>query len=67
MPKHATAKINEEPESRVQEPPSAEEMEYRKEMASMLLALLDRPMTDEEKEFWLAFQADLEKDRPKLR
>lgn len=63
MPKHATARI-EDVELKVEEPPSAEEMAWREKMAKMLLAKLDRPMSDEEKEFWLEFQADLERDRP---
>jgi hypothetical protein len=63
MPKHATARI-EGAELRMQESPSAEEMEYRKKIAEMLLARMDRPMSDEEKEFWLEFQADLERNRP---
>jgi hypothetical protein len=66
MPTHATAKI-EDVELKIQEPPSAEEMEQRKQLASALLSLMDRPMTDAEKEFWREFDADLEKDRPKFR
>lgn len=64
MPKHATARINEDWTTRMKEPPSAEEMERRKEVASRLLALMDRPMADDEKEFWREFEADLEGDRP---
>jgi hypothetical protein len=66
MPKHATARI-EDVELKIQDPPSAEEMEQRKQLASALLSLMDRPMTDAEKEFWREFDADLEKDRPKFR
>jgi putative alpha-1,2-mannosidase len=66
MPKHATARI-EDVELKIQEPPSAEEMEQRKQLASALCSLMDRPMTDAEKEFWREFDADLEKDRPKFR
>jgi hypothetical protein len=66
MPQHATARI-EVAELRMKEPPSAEEMERRKEVASLLLSLMDRPTTQEEKEFWREFQEDLEKDRPKFR
>ena len=54
-------------ELKIQEPPSAEEMEQRKQLASALRSLMDRPMTDAEKEFWREFDADLEKDRPKFR
>jgi hypothetical protein len=63
MPKHATARI-EDIERKMQEPPSAEEMERRKEVAAKLLALMDRPMSNEEKEFWREFEVDLERDRP---
>jgi rubrerythrin len=66
MPKHATARI-EDAELRMKEPPSDEEMEYRKKIAEMLLSKMNRPVSDEEKEFWREFQADLERDRPKFR
>jgi hypothetical protein len=66
MPKHATARI-EEAELRTHEPPSAEEMERRREVASMLLALMDRPTTQEERDFWREFEADLARDRPRFR
>ena len=66
MPKHATARI-EDIERRMQEPPSAEEMARREEIAEMLLALMDRPTTQEEKDFWREFQEDLQRDRPKFR
>lgn len=62
MPKHAIARI-EDADLRMKEPPSAEEMAHRKKMAEMLRARMERPMSDEEKEFWLEFQADLERDR----
>jgi hypothetical protein len=60
MPKHATARI-EDAELR-KETPTAEEMARREEIAEMLLSWMDRPMSDEEREFWLEFQADLERD-----
>jgi rubrerythrin len=63
MPKDATARI-EDAELRMKEPPSAEEMEHRKKMAEMLRSRMNRPMSDEEKEFWLELQADLERNRP---
>ena len=66
MPRHATAKI-EDVELKIQEPPSAEEMERREEVASLLLSLMDRPVTEEEKEFWREFEADLKRDRPQFR
>ena len=66
MPKHATARI-EEIERKMQEPPTPEEMARREEIAEMLRSLMGRPVTDEEKEFWREFQADLARDRPKFR
>jgi hypothetical protein len=66
MPKHATARI-EDMELRMREPASPEDMEYRKKIAEMLRSKMDRPVSDEEKEFWREFQADLERDRPKFR
>jgi hypothetical protein len=66
MPKHATTKI-EDMEFKTQEPVPAQEMKQRKQLASALRSLMDRPMTDAEKNFWREFDADLEKDRPKFR
>ena len=66
MPRHATARI-EDVELKTQEPPSAEEMDRREEVASLLLSLLDRPATEEEREFWREFEADLKRDRPQFR
>jgi hypothetical protein len=66
MPRHATAKI-EDVDLKIQEPPSAEEMERREEVASLLLSLMDRPVTEEEREFWREFEADLKRDRPQFR
>jgi hypothetical protein len=66
MPKRATPRI-EDAALRMKEPPSAEEMERREEVASLLLSLMDRPTSQEEKEFWREFQADLDRDRPKFR
>jgi len=63
MPKHATARI-EDAELRMKAPPSAEEMKRRKQFAAELLSLMNRPMTEAEKEFWREFEADLERDRP---
>ena len=54
-------------ELRMREPASPEDMEYRKKIAEMLRSKMDRPVSDEEKEFWREFQADLERDRPKFR
>jgi len=64
MPKHTIASSFDDVVKRMKEPPSAEEMEYRKKMAEMLLSRMDRPMSDEEKEFWLEFQKSLERNRP---
>jgi hypothetical protein len=66
MPKHATAKV-EDMELKTQEPASAQEMERRKQVASVLRSLMDRPMTEAEKTFWREFDTDLEKDRLKFR
>lgn len=52
---------------KMQHPPSEEEMERRKEVAALLLSLMDRPVTEEERAFWREFDADLEKDRPQFR
>jgi hypothetical protein len=66
MPKHATARI-ENATPRMDSPPSAEEMERRKELASLLLSRINRPTTQEERDFWQEFQTDLERDRPSFR
>ncbi len=66
MPKHATARI-EDNERKMQEPPSAAERTRGEEIAEILRSLMERPVTDEEKEFWREFQADLARDRPKFR
>jgi hypothetical protein len=52
---------------RMNEPPSAEEMERRREIASLLRSLVDRPTSQVERVFWQEFQADLERDRPRFR
>ncbi len=61
MTQHET---HEDTALRMNEPPSAEEMESRREIASLLRSLVDRPTTREERDFWREFQADLERDRP---
>jgi rubrerythrin len=66
MPKHATVRI-EDADMKMNEPASAEEMAHREEIASLLLSLMDRPVTREEKDLWREFEADLEEDRPKFR
>jgi hypothetical protein len=66
MPKHATASIG-DTELRMDSPPSAEEMERRQKLASLLRSRMNRPTTQEERDFWREFQADLEKDRPSFR
>jgi hypothetical protein len=45
------------------EPASQEDMERRRLVASRLRSLLDRPITDAEREFWREFEAELEKER----
>jgi len=62
MPKPATAHID-ETELRMKESPSPEEMERRRLVALRLRALIDRPITEAEKEFWQEIEAELEKDR----
>ncbi|HEX4494984.1 MAG TPA: hypothetical protein VIE43_04880 [Thermoanaerobaculia bacterium] len=66
MPKHATAKI-EDVELKRREPASAEEMEHREETAALLLALRDRPVTEDEKELARELKAAIEWDRPRFR
>jgi len=62
MPKPAIAHID-DAELRMKEPASPEEMERRRLVASRLRTLIDRPITEAEKEFWQEFETELEKDR----
>lgn len=62
MSKHAKAHFEDE-DQRLNEPASPEEMAQRRLLASELQALWNRPMTDEEHEFWLEFEAGFEKER----
>jgi hypothetical protein len=66
MPKHTTAKI-EGIDLKMRELSSPEEMEHREETAALLLALRDRPVTEDEKELALALKAALEGNRPRFR
>jgi hypothetical protein len=62
MPNPATAHLD-DAELKMKEPASPEEMERRKLVASKLRSLMDRPITEAEKEFWRKFDAELEKER----
>ena len=66
MPKPATVNID-DAELKMKELAAPEEMENRRAVASRLQALLDRPITEAEMEFWQEFEADLEKERLKFR
>jgi hypothetical protein len=66
MPKSATAHID-DAELKMNEPAPPEEMERRRAVASRLQALIDRPITEAEREFWQEFEADLEKERLRFR
>jgi hypothetical protein len=45
------------------EPVSPEKMELRRELVAELRALRNRPVTEEEKEFWQKFDEELERER----
>ena len=62
MPRPATAHID-EAELKMKEPASQEDMERRRLVASRLRSLMDRPVTDAERQFWREFEAELEKER----
>ena len=62
MSMHAKAHID-DGERRLNEPASPEEMERRRQLAADLRALWNRPMTEEEEEFWRQFDADLQRER----
>jgi rubrerythrin len=66
MPKLATAHID-DAELKMKDPAPPEEMEHRRAVASRLQALMDRPITEAEREFWQEFEADLEKERLRFR
>lgn len=66
MPKPATAHVD-DAELKMNEPAAPEEMERRKAVASRLQALMDRPITEAEREFWREFETDLEKERLRFR
>lgn len=62
MSMHARAPIGDE-EKRSNKPVSPEEMERRKQLAADLQGLWNRPMTEEEAEFWRQFDAGLQRER----
>ena len=62
MSKHARA-YTQEPDPRLNELASPEEMADRRKLLTELRALWKRPMTEEEQEFWKKFDEDLERDR----
>lgn len=62
MPRPVTAHID-EAALKMKEPASQEDMERRRLVASRLRSLMDRPITDAEREFWQEFEAELEKER----
>jgi hypothetical protein len=62
MPKPVTAPIA-ETELKLAQPASTEAMKRRRLVASRLRSLMDRPMAEDEKEFWQEFDTELEKER----
>ena len=50
-------------DQRLNEPASPEEMERRKQLVAELRALRNRPVTEEEKEFWRKFDEEFERER----
>lgn len=62
MSRPVTAHID-EAELKMKEPASQEDVERRGLVASRLRSLIDRPITDAEREFWREFEAELEKER----
>jgi len=66
MPKPATVHID-DAELKMKELAAPKEMERRRAVASRLQALIDRPITEAEREFWQEFEADLEKEHLRFR
>jgi len=62
MPKHATARL-EDTELKMKQPASSKEMERRRQLASLLGTVMDRPVTEAERDFWREFDAELDKER----
>jgi hypothetical protein len=62
MPKRATTPID-DVERKRNEPASPEEMERRRQLLAKIDALRNRPVTEEEKEFWRKFDEELERER----
>jgi rubrerythrin len=66
MPKHATARL-EDADLKMKQPASSKEMDHRRQLASLLGSVMDRPVTEAEKEFWREFDAELDKERVTFR
>jgi len=62
MSGHAKAHMD-DGERQLNEPASPEEMEHRRQLAAELSTLWNRPMTEEEDEFWRKFDTDLQGER----
>lgn len=62
MSRYAKSQIDAR-EQRMNEPVSPEKMERRRELVAELRTLRNRPVTEEEKEFWRKFDEDLERER----
>jgi hypothetical protein len=62
MSKPVTARID-ETDLKMAELASSEEMERRRQVATRLRSLRERPMTEAEKELWREIDAELEKER----
>lgn len=62
MPKRATVHID-DAELKMKETASPDKMERRRAVAKRLRSLMDRPMTEAEKEFWREFETELENNR----
>lgn len=66
MPGYAKSQID-AMEQRMNEPASPEQMEDRRQVVSEIRTLRNRPVTEEEKEFWRKFDGELERERPTFR
>ena len=62
MSRHAKA-YSDDMERRMNEPASPEDMERRRKLLSELSALWNRPVTEDEKEFWKKFDEGFEQER----
>jgi len=62
MSRHAKAHVD-DVERSLSEPASPEEMERRRHLVADLQILWNRPVTEEEEEFWRKFDAELQSER----